>query len=124
EGRASSQQAESREMRRLSLPATEHRLLTAIRRGFTLVELLVVVAVLALLAGLLFPVLSQARHAARRSACVSNLRQLGAAFAMYAGDYDETLPEAGGAFGSTAAWIDYDSPGERGGIYPYVRHFS
>jgi prepilin-type N-terminal cleavage/methylation domain-containing protein len=93
-------------------------------RGFTLVELLVVIAVLALLAALLFPVLSQARHTAYRNTCVSNLQQLGVAFALYASDYDEILPKAGGAFGSVAAWIDYDSPGERGGIYPYVRQFS
>jgi prepilin-type N-terminal cleavage/methylation domain-containing protein/prepilin-type processing-associated H-X9-DG protein len=111
-------------MRRLQLLSALSGRPRAARRGFTLVELLVVVAVLALLAALLFPVLSQARHAARRSVCVSNLRQLGVAFAMYAGDYDETLPEAGGAFGSVAAWIDYDSPGERGGIYPYVHQFS
>jgi prepilin-type N-terminal cleavage/methylation domain-containing protein/prepilin-type processing-associated H-X9-DG protein len=93
-------------------------------RGFTLVELLVVIGVLALLAGLLFPVLSEARHAARRSGCVSNLKQLGVAFALYASDYDEMLPEAGGSRESVAAWIDYDSPDQRGGIYPYVRQFS
>src|SRR5712691_3291560 len=94
------------------------------RRGFTLVELLVVIAILALLAAMLFPVLAQAREAARRSTCLSNLRQLGVAFMMYAGDYDETLPEAGGDFDSPAAWIEYASPEQRGGIYPYLRQFS
>jgi prepilin-type processing-associated H-X9-DG protein len=88
------------------------------------VELLVVFAILALLAALLFPVLAQARHAARRSTCLSNLKQLGAAFLMYAADYDGTLPEAGGETGVAAAWIDYDSPEQRGGIYPYLRQFS
>jgi prepilin-type N-terminal cleavage/methylation domain-containing protein len=92
--------------------------------GFTLIELLVVIAILALLAALLFPMLAQARHAARRSTCLSNLKQLGVAFTLYANDYDETLPEAGGSTTAVAAWIDYDSPGQRGGIYPYVRQFS
>lgn len=100
------------------------RLPAMVQRGFALVELLVVVAILALLAGLLFPVLSQARNTARRSTCVSNLKQLGVAFALYASDYDDTLPEAGGSRESVAAWIDYDSPDQRGGIYPYVRQFS
>lgn len=112
-------------MRRRDHRGTMRHLSAAVRRrGFTLVELLVVVAILSLLAGLLFPVLSQARSAARRSTCVSNLKQLGVAFALYASDYDDTLPEAGGSRESVAAWIDYDSPGERGGIYPYVRQFS
>src|SRR5258707_8286770 len=93
-------------------------------RGFTLVELLVVIAILALLAAILFPVLAQAREAARRATCLSNLKQLGVAFLMYADDYEETLPEAGGDSDSPAAWIDYDSPEERGGIYPYLRQFS
>jgi prepilin-type N-terminal cleavage/methylation domain-containing protein/prepilin-type processing-associated H-X9-DG protein len=94
------------------------------RQGFTLVELLVVIAILALLAALLFPVFAQARSAARRSTCVSNLKQLGVAFLMYAGDYDDTLPQAGGDSDSFAAWVDYNSPDQRGGIYPYVRQFS
>lgn len=94
------------------------------RRGFTLVELLVVIAILGLLAAVLFPVLAQARETARRSVCTANLQQLGIAFLMYAADYDETLPAAGGDTGSPAAWIDYDSPDQCGGIYPYVRQFS
>jgi prepilin-type N-terminal cleavage/methylation domain-containing protein/prepilin-type processing-associated H-X9-DG protein len=93
------------------------------RPGFSLVELLVVISILALLAAILFPVLAQAREASRRSVCASNLRQLGVAFLMYAADYDETLPLAGGDTDSTA-WIDYRSPDQRGGIYPYVRQFS
>ena len=92
-------------------------------RGFTLVELLVVIAIMAMLAALLFPVLAQAREAARRGTCLSNLRQLGIAFMMYAGDYDDTLPEAGGDPDS-GAWIDYRTADLRGGIYPYLRQFS
>ena len=61
--------------------------------AFTLVELLVVIAVIAILAALLFPVFAQAREKARQAACASNLRQIGMAFAMYTEDYDERLPD-------------------------------
>lgn len=63
------------------------------RPGFTLVELLVVVAIAGILAGLLLPVLAQARDRARQSACASNLRQLGGAVTLYAQDYDEHFPQ-------------------------------
>lgn len=60
-------------------------------RAFTLIELLVVIAIIAILAAILFPVFAQSREKARQIICVSNLRQLGTAQAMYAQDYDETL---------------------------------
>ncbi|HZT43306.1 MAG TPA: prepilin-type N-terminal cleavage/methylation domain-containing protein [Chthonomonadaceae bacterium] len=63
------------------------------RRGFTLIEILVVVVVLAVLAAILFPVLAQARNMARRTACLSNEKQFGTAFQLYAIDYDERLPD-------------------------------
>jgi prepilin-type N-terminal cleavage/methylation domain-containing protein/prepilin-type processing-associated H-X9-DG protein len=62
--------------------------------GFTLVELLVAVAVIAVLASLLFPAFSRARAKARQAACASNIRQVGMALAMYADDYDGLLPPA------------------------------
>src|SRR3569833_3534234 len=62
-----------------------------LHRGFSLIELLVVSAIIAILAAILFPVFAKAREAARRSTCLSNTKQLGTAILMYAGDYDEIL---------------------------------
>ncbi|MBW3625258.1 MAG: type II secretion system GspH family protein [Armatimonadetes bacterium] len=62
-------------------------------RGFTLIELLVVVAIFAILAAILFPVLSAAREKSRVTACLSNLKQLGVAFRMYADDHEDATPE-------------------------------
>lgn len=66
--------------------------LRSIRLGFTLVELLVVVAILVLLAALLFPVLSKARERGKDGGCISNLAQIGKAMALYATDHDDCLP--------------------------------
>lgn len=61
-------------------------------RGFTLVELLVVMAIIALLGALLLPSLSRARESARRTSCTSNLRQVNLAIHLYADDFAESLP--------------------------------
>lgn len=59
------------------------------RRGFTLVEMLTVIAIMALLMALLFPVFSTAREKARQNSCLTNLKQIGTALTSYAQDYDE-----------------------------------
>jgi len=59
------------------------------KRAFTLIELLVVIAIIAILAAILFPVFASARERARQTTCLSNMRQLGMALAMYIGDSDE-----------------------------------
>jgi prepilin-type N-terminal cleavage/methylation domain-containing protein/prepilin-type processing-associated H-X9-DG protein len=65
------------------------------RAGFTLIELLVVIAIIAILAAILFPVFARAREQARRSVCVSNMKQIGLSLGMYLQDYDEIFPPGG-----------------------------
>lgn len=63
------------------------------RNGFTLIELLVVIAIIAILAAILFPVFAKAREMSRRTVCVSNLKQIGTEFQMYARDWNGRFPQ-------------------------------
>src|SRR5579864_6739269 len=67
------------------------------RSGFTLLELLLVIAIIVLLASILLPVVSKARESARRTACMNNLRQISQAVLAYVSDNDGAFPFAAAA---------------------------
>jgi len=76
-------------------------------KGFTLVELLVVIAIIALLMGILMPALARVRQIAFRMVCGTNLSGIGKAMLIYAGDYEDELPRAGGrntVWGGPVVW--------------------
>ena len=77
---------------KMSFPTSVSKVRVA-RHAFTLIELLTVIAIIALLAAILFPVFAQAREKARQATCLSNLKQIGLAFAQYMQDYDERFPD-------------------------------
>lgn len=62
-------------------------------RAFTLIELLVVIAIIAILAAILFPVFAQAKVAAKKTADLSNIKQIGTGLMIYLADYDDTYPQ-------------------------------
>lgn len=64
------------------------------KKAFTLIELLVVIAIIAILAAILFPVFAQAKEAAKKSADLSNMKQIGTAMAIYLSDNDDVYPSA------------------------------
>jgi prepilin-type N-terminal cleavage/methylation domain-containing protein len=75
--------------------------------GFTLVELLVVMAVIAVLAALLLPALSRAKAKAQRTACLNNLRQINLGVRMYSNDAGDATPSPGTAAASTNVMLLY-----------------
>ncbi len=100
------------------------------RRGFYLIELLVVILIIAGLASLIFPVFAQAKERARQVSCFSNQKQIGLAIMMYAQDNDETYPlnnfkVVRGNPQTVHVWMEGVSPyikagsayGEQGGIW-------
>src|ERR1700678_206136 len=81
------------------------------RRAFTLVELLVVIAVVAILAALLLPALASARQKGQRAACLSNLHQIGIAIQSYASDSGGSIPFGPVASAFTSPFDFYPSTG-------------
>lgn len=104
------------------------------RRCFTLIELLTVVAIIAVLAGILLPVFAKARAKAQQTNCLSNNRQVATAAMMYVEDHDGRLPSmwdntpGDGQYGGWTWYCDFPNgdPGDfdpaRGSLYPYLRN--
>ncbi|MFN3422258.1 MAG: type II secretion system protein, partial [Armatimonadota bacterium] len=84
------------------------------KRAFTLIELLTVIAIIAVLAGILFPVFAQAREKARQVTCLSNTRNFGTAFQQYVQDYDEAFPPRVPFMGDEGTTAIYDQFGFSG----------
>lgn len=109
-------------------------------RAFTLIELLVVIAIIAILAAILFPVFAQAKAAAKKTQNISNMKQIGLATILYAGDYDDMMtpylipgdgPPTG--IGASTVWWHGRSAREGGAffanyyrnqglLYPYMKN--
>ncbi len=95
------------------------------RSGFTLIELLVVIAIIALLIGILLPALGKARGSARDLVCLTNLRSLGQAMTLYAGDNGGEFPTNNVGLGDPGeeeqSWYDVDV---LGGYLPEVAEYT
>jgi len=98
------------------------------RQAFTLIELLVVIAIIAILAAILFPVFAQAKAAAKATACMSNMKQMGLAVQMYVNDYDDTMFYRSGWANSRSGNTKLIGPGESSNnfrwwnlLIPYVK---
>ena len=122
-------------MSKLHRKKARHASTRGATNGFTLIELLIVIVIIAILAAILFPVFARVRENARRTACASNMKQLGLAFTMYANDNGERLPGAtDGPAGASkeGGWMYYTVFGQnstnatfepaQGSIYSYVRN--
>lgn len=86
-------------------------------KAFTLIELLVVIAIIAILAAILFPVFGRARENARRTSCLSNMKQIGLGVLQYAQDYDGLVPA------TNAGGDSFEAYTSAARLMPYVKSF-
>lgn len=95
------------------------------KQAFTLIELLVVIAIIAILAAILFPVFASAKEAAKKTQSISNLKQIGTAWTLYSGDFDDMVMRASTASaGKTyywwGSWDGTTLNTKEGLLYPYT----
>jgi len=91
------------------------------RRGLTLVEILVVIAIVATLTAIVLPVFYTARAIARQESCLTNINQLGTAMHLYAQDFEDTFPRFLAPPDLYSDTQPYTNRGWAGRIYPYVK---
>lgn len=105
--------------RHRGLNLSKRRLRKAPQHAFTLIELLVVIAIIAILAALLLPVLSKAKQAARRTSCLSQLKQQGVAWRLYLDENEGRFPDARhlktALFGGYKPWSTWPTSDPRAG---------
>lgn len=103
------------------------------RDGYTLIEILVVIAVIGVIMGIVLPVFTSIKKKAQQNTCMSNLRQLGLAMQAYSADWDGRLPAArifeggeGNPYGNWAGCYIYGGKCDpsKGQLYPYVKNIS
>ena len=103
-----------------SIPLRRAPSRTHARRGLTLVELLAVVAIIAVLLALLMPALARTREAAQRAACTNNLRQLGLAVQVYLLEHGERYPAAQDPVSEDPYYWLWMGRGMRRALAPYL----